>query len=279
MIDDWQKGNAETISGAQQMDGMFAEVEKADDANRVFLRESNQAAIVAGMRTEGSETSRALLELYDAANEPLAPGDPPLTREMCQSFLEMLAFMMAATQGVQPQPLTPEMREAWTQQLVGEYPTTSPDQRAWIAGTPLAWATLRAAWPSTSDQDRTNLIHQWGVELGPALQAMDQAARAAAARGAYSAPVASSQAPSQAPASFEPAPAASASSGGDKSVDEMLADLEESQRKEEEELMKTNPALAIQKKLQNQQAHSQLMSNMLQMSHQTSMAIINNFKV
>ena len=50
------------------------------------------------------------------------------------------------------------------------------------------------------------------------------------------------------------------------------------QEKEEKELEKTNPQLAAMKKLQNQQANAQLMSNMMRMSHETSMAIINNIR-
>jgi hypothetical protein len=55
-------------------------------------------------------------------------------------------------------------------------------------------------------------------------------------------------------------------------VEEML----EAQRKEEEELLATDPQLALQKKLQNQQINATMLSNMAKMSHESTMAIARN---
>lgn len=67
------------------------------------------------------------------------------------------------------------------------------------------------------------------------------------------------------------------SDGGDK-VSRLMDDIMEAQRKEEEELMKTDPNLALQKKLQNQQNNAMMLSNWSRVNADISKHIIGNIR-
>ena len=62
------------------------------------------------------------------------------------------------------------------------------------------------------------------------------------------------------------------------SEDALLARIESSHEAQERELMEQDPELALQVKLHNRMQHAALISNMMNMQHETSMAIIKNIK-
>jgi hypothetical protein len=59
---------------------------------------------------------------------------------------------------------------------------------------------------------------------------------------------------------------------------QLLEEISARQQKDQDELMKTSPELALQKKLNDEQWHAQFVSNMMNMMHQTSMTIIGNMR-
>lgn len=61
-------------------------------------------------------------------------------------------------------------------------------------------------------------------------------------------------------------------------IERLIDEVHAAQDKDEDALKKINPDLALQKHLQNQAANTQMMSNMMNMMHETSMSIIRNIR-
>lgn len=164
IVEDWTNANWPSISMAQQTEVAWSQLATMDPAIRAYVRETNQPGFVENLRRQGSELTRAMLEVYDAANMPIAPGGPPLTREMADSYLDRLAFMTSVVNGLE-YPLTADQRTAWIDQLVAAYPNITTQQRFEVATAPLAWAALKAWWTAASELDRAMLRQQWAQHL------------------------------------------------------------------------------------------------------------------
>jgi hypothetical protein len=169
LMDDWTSGDQATIATAGTMRSMLDQLAGADQATRDYWREYHQPQFVASLRAQPSPESQAVLELYDAANAPLAPGEPPLTKEIAVSLMELLAFMSAVARGMEPIPLPEDVKTAWTSQLAGQYPYLPRGQQASIATSPLVWAQLRAEWGRLPESMRAMYRQQWAMQMGPML--------------------------------------------------------------------------------------------------------------
>lgn len=169
VIDDWAAGDQATMAVADTMRAMLDGLAGADQATREYWREYHQPQFVASLRAQPSPLSSAVLELYDAANAPLAPGQPPLTKEIAVSLIELLAFMSAVARGMEPITLPEDVKNAWTSQLAGQYPHLPPEQQASIASSPLMWAQLRAEWVRLPEPMRAMYRQQWAMQMGPML--------------------------------------------------------------------------------------------------------------
>lgn len=234
-----------------------------------YLRELQQPAFVGSLRAAHDEASTRLLEVYDRANPPLAPGDPPLTQEVVDSYLGILSFVDALVEGRAWAPLGHDLRVEFTQQMAAQYPSLDRTQQQWLATLPLEWAQTRFLWQAGGENDRLVFRDRLVQAYGATAQATPVLSRPAPS---LTMPVIGAAA---APAGAAPAAGSPESSDGIGSlVGELLAD----QRAEEERLAEEDPELALQVKLQNQVSNATMMSNMLNMRHQASMSIINNIR-
>lgn len=234
-----------------------------------YLRELQQPAFVGSLRAAHDEASTRLLEVYDRANPPLAPGDPPLTQEVVDSYLGILSFVDALVEGRAWTPLGQDLRAEFTQQMAAQYPSLDRTQQQWLATLPLEWAQTRFLWQAGGENDRLVFRDRLVQAYGATAQATPVLSRPAPS---LTMPVIGAGA---APAGTAPTAGSPESSDGIGSlVGEILAD----QRAEEERLAVEDPELALQVKLQNQVSNATMMSNMLNMRHQASMSIINNIR-
>jgi hypothetical protein len=107
-----------------------------------------------------------ILQVYEAGHQPIAPGDPPLTRQAADAMLEMLFFMAAQVQGgdaaalTLPQP-TQEMKDQWAKNLSGNYGKADAAARSQIARMALTWAAIRMLWPDLPEADKSQARAQW----------------------------------------------------------------------------------------------------------------------
>jgi len=122
--------------------------------------------LIKAARKESDAVAKMIVQVYEAAHQPIAPGDPPLTRQAADAMLEVLFFMAAQVQGgdaaaaALPQP-TQEMKDQWAKNLAANYAKADAAARNQIAKMPLTWAALRMLWPELPEADKTQARAQW----------------------------------------------------------------------------------------------------------------------
>jgi hypothetical protein len=246
-----------------------------------FMREAYQAEFVGQLRagSEHDPCAAALISAYDADNPPIADGTPPLTMEVADAYLGILSFVDAIMDNRPWAPMGASPRAEFIEQMAAAYPALAPQEQAWLAAVPLEWARTRALWMQASDEDRQALATQLVALYGETAQATPVLASAdeqvvPPVFGATSRR--SSSSPSRTSAAA--APSDSPVHGSQPSSRDLLAQIMAEQTKEEEELLATDPELALQVKLQNQLKTASMMSNMMNLQHQSAMSIINNIR-
>ena len=255
------------------------------------FREQAQPGLVAALRSGGSEFAALLLDQYDRVNAAMAPGEPPLTREIADAFVDVLAFVEAVAQGVEPGPPDPRDRDGWVTQMARAWPGLQPEVRGWLATMPIGWAKLRYEWATLAPERRAwyqqLLQSQLGMIDGVAQQVAMTGAPPAETPGGLApfAPVASIRPPDwstqqpQTPPRLPTMPAwATADLDQGPSQDQLLDRIVAKQEKEEADAAEQDPELALQIRMHNQMERSALISNMMSMEHQTMMSIIGNIR-
>jgi tetratricopeptide (TPR) repeat protein len=91
---------------------------------------------------------------------PLAPGNPPLTREVSDVVAEFLAFMITEATG-KPLVADQQFKDSWAQILAAKYGTRSAVEQERLSHIPTHWATVRLDWPQKKEDERNKLREQW----------------------------------------------------------------------------------------------------------------------
>src|SRR5207244_668933 len=132
---------------------------------REVVRRKLQPEILKQMRADkDNPDTKWLLEVYDATHKPIAPGDPPLTRQMSDAFAELACFMIGevtakkidANQG---------FKEAWAAMMKQKYAGFNAEQQKTLGQIPELWATLRLAWEKAPEPEREKIRAQWKEQL------------------------------------------------------------------------------------------------------------------
>jgi hypothetical protein len=126
-----------------------------------LARQAAQPELIKRARGESDPVARMIVGVYDAAHQPIAEGDPPLTRQATDALLETLFFMACQVRGGAEVTPTPEMKEQWAKALAGSYEQADAAARNEMAQMPLRWAAMRMAWPGLSEQDKARTKAQW----------------------------------------------------------------------------------------------------------------------
>jgi hypothetical protein len=91
----------------------------------------------------------------------LAPGDPPLTRDVSDASAEVSVFMLkvvaTGTASAANMSLDGDLLDVWADALRGDYRSMSSDEQHMLAGMPLLRGALREAWPQASASERATL--------------------------------------------------------------------------------------------------------------------------
>jgi tetratricopeptide (TPR) repeat protein len=91
---------------------------------------------------------------------PLAPGNPPLTREVSDVVAEFLAFIVTESTG-KPLVADQQFKDSWAQMLSAKYGTRSAAEQERLSHIPTHWATIRLDWPQKKEEERAKLREQW----------------------------------------------------------------------------------------------------------------------
>jgi len=204
-------------------------------------------------------------------NTIIAFGPPPLSQEAADCSIDLIDFMAAAVRGVDQIDVTPTVRESWRQHLAAYYPMLHPADRYWFATAPYTLAAINNGWPQLSEPERDMYRQAWAAALPSMLQLINPVLNAPEP----------THAPPPSPIYWQPADQTRMypEQHADDTMSDLMNQLLEKQRKEEEMAMKFgDPTYQEQVRMQNQATNMQLLSNMSQMRFQTMMAVAKNFK-
>ena len=181
LLASWQTANQSDIDGTLQIVKAEEQVSALSPTDRNFARQKIATGLVKQLREKPDELlNRWLLGIYDSTHKPIAPGNPPLTRQMTDAYVETLFFMLAQAAGKPDLKPTPDMLSTWANQFALKYRQMTPQQQQHFAETPVAWAGVQAAWARASEAERSKYRQQWAVSLRPVLDQYRAAPRTAA---------------------------------------------------------------------------------------------------
>lgn len=152
-----------------------------EPGRREVVRQQIQPELLKELRSKPKDEAAAwLLGIHASGHQPIAKGQPPLTRKITDSFVDLLCFMLseAMTQKMEaPAQLHDEMAKF----LAEGYTKLSAEKQAQFARMPLIWAAFQAAWPELTDEEKAPYREQFTAMFKPYLDNMKQAAAAAEA--------------------------------------------------------------------------------------------------
>jgi hypothetical protein len=157
IVDGWKKKDAETFQSVATVMQLQGSLAKMTEEQRDVVRKQAEKELIAAMRKETDRCSKLAVEIYDAAHQPIAAGDPPLTRQQADSALELFYFMAGQLEGVQAAPSAAQ-KEAWAKNLVEGWPTMDVKARKTFEILPLTWSATRAGWREMSEAERGDIL-------------------------------------------------------------------------------------------------------------------------
>jgi hypothetical protein len=169
MVADWKKGDKGSIEGALEIVKLADQIAEMKPEERAVIRVKVQEELVKGLRAQKNDPdAQWLLSIYEKAHKPLAPGNPPLTRQMTDAQVEMFTFILGEAL---EQPITPEpsVKEDWAKQVAAQYAKLTPAQQKEMAGLPMQWAQLQFAWSQATPQERAEVREAWKRSLAALL--------------------------------------------------------------------------------------------------------------
>jgi hypothetical protein len=170
-IDVWTRKRAGDINDILEPVKQQIELSKLDARQRAFVRVKIEPELLDQMRKQPNDPmARWALAVYESSHTTIAPGNPPLTRQSTDAFLDALFFEVGAVTGDFAVP-DQKLKDDWANALAANYPRMSAALKQQIAGLPLFMATMRMAWPRLSESVKAQYRAQWAVELKPLLPA------------------------------------------------------------------------------------------------------------
>ncbi|HMD35865.1 MAG TPA: hypothetical protein VKH42_12895 [Vicinamibacterales bacterium] len=290
MLRDAGHDDQASLASLMQLVQLYESVKPQNKETRDAVREMHQPGIVAALRQGDEDATRALLALYDAANAPIAAGNPPLTREIANCYLDLLGFVQSLRMNVDWQPLPEAMRGMQLQVIASQYPMLPPPTQAWFGSLPQGWTQMRAAWinsaPETRGQLRAQILASVGVPAAPQAYPPNPGYGYPPPPAQYGYAGYPQTAPSPYPQAAPPFPqqppaygnAQPQPSGDDTSSEALLNRIFEEDKKKVAEAAKDNPELANQITLQNAARNAQMLSDMSRMRFDSMMTVARNFK-
>lgn len=157
----WKQKVQEEIDGVVELLAARTQLAALGEAERELARgAAADVAITEWRKQSDNACARLMLAIYDAAHQPLAAGEPPLTRQAVEAYAEFLNFAAGKTVGLDEK-LPKESRDKLFSALVANYPTLAKEQRETIAGMPMVWAALRVVWPQYDEGKQQQYIAAW----------------------------------------------------------------------------------------------------------------------
>jgi hypothetical protein len=182
IIADWKKRNKETIDLVREFNSYRAQIFPKPEAERDLIRKQLQPALLKVLREhKNDEGAKWMLGIYEAAHKPIAPGNPPLTRQMTDAYTEVLFFMGSEVLG---EKMTPDAKakDAMAKGLASGYARAPAAAKKQLNEMPVMWAAIRVAWPTLPEAQKQSAREQWRKDLTAMFPAPKQTATKTAAK-------------------------------------------------------------------------------------------------
>ena len=165
VVQTWTGGDQAGMSTVLQLAPVSDQLDQLSQAQRIALRNQVQPQFTAELRQAGDPFSRWMLGVYDSAHQPIAPGTPPLTREVSDANAEVMYFLLqvvaSGDEDASGITLDTPVLDAWTGSLAAEYPSYSPEQQRALSQMPLFRAAVVEGWPSLPADQKAQLRDAW----------------------------------------------------------------------------------------------------------------------
>jgi len=121
------------------------DVEKMELVARDNLRGQIQQQFVESLKTSKADPlNSALLQLYEAENAPIAPGNPPLTKKIADTSLELINYQYLMVQNLRMTKLKTEHKVVWRQMLGSNWSNLTAEWKNFYIAAPLKWAQIQS---------------------------------------------------------------------------------------------------------------------------------------
>jgi hypothetical protein len=275
---EWESPDEETYQGAASTLESARQVKQQPKEMLPIIRASNLVQMLPGLYrdADGDPDVAVILGAYERAHPTLAQGSPPLSSEVANAKANYLQFVVREGSNGGIVLDTGALRE----QLAATYSQLSADEQAETLEALMMWEQLKVKWKQISSAEREQVRDRWRAQVA-ALHLTRVVDDEEDSSG--SAP---QEAPAAAPASEESPSQESASSG--RSMAGIFNGYVDAQRKMQTETppppadtgsggsRKPMTAAEAQRQLYMDQMKSQMISNMMQMQHQSAMNILAN---
>lgn len=145
MIDAWKSSNTADTQGFEQFMKWMQELENMEQGARDNLRKNMHQQFVESLRTsKANPISAALLQLYESEKAPIAPGNPPLTKEIADASLELINYQYLVAQSWRMTEVTTEHKVVWRQMLGSVWNNSTAEWKSFYIAAPLTWARIQS---------------------------------------------------------------------------------------------------------------------------------------
>jgi hypothetical protein len=150
-VDAWQQQNTGEIEGTLFIVKNWRNIQQMPEPQRTGARALLRISIVQTFRQNAGTDPvvQTLVALYDQAHPALAPGNPPLTRESANAWVDLI--LLAKTGNFET---TSADRERGIQMIAQQYGQADAERQLLVFQSIYFMAKLKAEWPTMSVQAR-----------------------------------------------------------------------------------------------------------------------------
>jgi hypothetical protein len=171
-VDVWNKQSQSDKDAIVNVVQLQIELSKADPQQLAVVRANYEPQVLEAMRKQPNEPMAVwVLAVYASSHKVLASGNPPLTRQTSDAFVEALFFMLGEVQGKRDEVPDARMKNDWATVLTGAYPRMNDALKQQIAAMPLFIAQMRLNWPKLPETQKAKYRSAWAEAVKTLLPA------------------------------------------------------------------------------------------------------------
>jgi hypothetical protein len=174
LIDEWKRGpesRAGLENTAREFGTIVKQLNSLPPAKQPFgwQEVGRQLYIYAEKNGKDDPVGQLILKTYSNKKSLLVSGNPPLSRQAAECYLEMSAFFHSLVKRTQLT-LPPEKREEAVSELVRQFPSLSEETKDQISQADILWGVLRYNWKIASRTEREQFRQELMLVARPAGQ-------------------------------------------------------------------------------------------------------------